>query len=174
MLLNCGVGEDSFVSLGQKKIQPVHPKGNLSWIFIGKTDAEAETPILWPLDAKHWLIWKDPDGGKDWRQEASPTPWTWVWVNSGSWWWTGRPGILQAMGSQRFGHEWVTHLNWFGFSPFIVQSIIVDRRYRTTENENIIVYTVNRSFLNLNRNQLNAFYSIMQADRPMLHQFINE
>ena len=50
-----------------KEIQPVHPKGNQSWIFIGRTDAEAETPILWPPDAKNWLIWKDPDAGKDWR-----------------------------------------------------------------------------------------------------------
>ena len=52
-----------------KEIQPVHPKGNRSWIFIGRTDAEAETPILWPPDAKNWLIWKDPDAGKDWGQE---------------------------------------------------------------------------------------------------------
>ena len=48
-----------------KKIQPVHSKGNQSWVFIGRTDAEAETPILWPSDAKNWLIWKDPDAGKD-------------------------------------------------------------------------------------------------------------
>ena len=52
-----------------KEIQPVHPKGNQSWMFIGGTDAEAETPILWPPDGKNWLIWKDPDAGKDWRQE---------------------------------------------------------------------------------------------------------
>ena len=52
-----------------KEIQPVHPKGNQSWVFIGSTDAEAETPILWPPDAKNWLIWKDPDAGKDWGQE---------------------------------------------------------------------------------------------------------
>ena len=52
-----------------KEIPPVHPKGNQSWIFIGRTDAEAETPILWPHDEKNWLIWKDPDAGKDWRQE---------------------------------------------------------------------------------------------------------
>ena len=52
-----------------KEIQPVHPKGNQSWIFFGRTDVEAETPILWPPDAKSWLIWKDPDAGKDWRQE---------------------------------------------------------------------------------------------------------
>ena len=97
-----------------KEIQPIHPKGNQSWIFIGRTDAEAETPILRPPDAKSWLIWKDPDAGKDWRQEekgttgwdgwmASLTQSTWVWVNSGSWWWTGRPGVLQSMGSQRVG-----------------------------------------------------------------------
>ena len=52
-----------------KEIQPVHPKRNQSWIFIGRTDAQAETPKLWPPDAKTWLIWKDPDAGKDWRQE---------------------------------------------------------------------------------------------------------
>ena len=52
-----------------KEIQPVNPKGNQSWVFIGRTDAEAETPIFWPSDAKNWLIWKDPDAGKDWRQE---------------------------------------------------------------------------------------------------------
>ena len=55
--------------LDSKDIQPGHPKGNQSWIFIGRTDVEAETPILWPPDVKNWLIWKDPDAGKDWRQE---------------------------------------------------------------------------------------------------------
>ena len=53
-----------------KEIQPVHPKGKKSWIFIGRIDAEAEIPILWPPDVKNWLIWKDPDAGKDWRQEG--------------------------------------------------------------------------------------------------------
>ena len=52
-----------------KEIQPVHPKGDQSWVFIGRTDVEAETPILWLPDAKSWLIWKDPDAGKDWRWE---------------------------------------------------------------------------------------------------------
>ena len=56
-----------------KEIQPVHPKGDQSWIFIGRTDAEAETPILWLPDVKNWLIWKDPDSGKDWRQEEKGT-----------------------------------------------------------------------------------------------------
>ena len=60
--------------LDSKEIQPVHPKGNQSWIFIGRTDVEAETPIFWPPDAKNWLIWKDPDAGKDWRwEEKGPT-----------------------------------------------------------------------------------------------------
>ena len=105
-----------------KEIQPIHSKGNQFWISIGKTDAEAETPILWWPDAKNWLIGKDPDTGKDWRWEEKGTTedemvgwhhqtwWTWVWVNSGSWWWTGKPGVLQSMGSQRVGHDWV--LNW--------------------------------------------------------------
>ena len=80
-----------------KEIQPVHPKGHQSWVFIGRTDVEAETPILWPPDAKRWLFWKDPDSGKDWRRRekgmaedemvrmASLTWWMWVWAGCGSW-----------------------------------------------------------------------------------------
>ena len=60
-------------SLGCKEIQPAHPKGDQSWVFIGRTDAEAETPILWPPDVKSWFIWKDPDAGKDWGQEEKGT-----------------------------------------------------------------------------------------------------
>ena len=106
-----------------KEIQPVHPKVDQSWVFIGRTDAEAETPILWPPDVKSWLIGKDPDAGKvkaggegddrgwdGWM--ASLTRWTWVWVNSGRQWWTGWPGVLWFMGLQRVGHYWVTKLNW--------------------------------------------------------------
>ena len=59
--------------LNCKEIQPVHPKGHQSWVFIGRTDVEAETPILWPLDVKSWPIWKDPDAGKDWGQEEKGT-----------------------------------------------------------------------------------------------------
>ena len=74
MLLNSGVGEDSWESLGlQKEIKPVNSKGNQSWIFIERTDAEAEALILWPPDAKNWLIGKDRDAGKDWRQEEKGT-----------------------------------------------------------------------------------------------------
>ena len=72
MLLNCAVGEDSSVSLGLKGDLTFQLE-NQSWIFSGRTDAEAETPILWPPDAKNWLIGKDPDSGKDWRQEEKGT-----------------------------------------------------------------------------------------------------
>ena len=105
--------------LDYKKIQSGNPKGKQSWIFIGRTDAEAKTPILWLPDAKNWLIWKDPGSGRLKAGEGdnrgwdgwmpSPTQWTWVWVNSVSWWWTGSPGMLQSMGSQIVGHKWV---NW--------------------------------------------------------------
>ena len=105
-----------------KEIQPVHLKGNQSWVFIGRTDVEAETPIFWPPDAKSWLIWKDPDAGKDWRQEEKGTTEDEMVMstdstdmslgNSGSWWWTGRPGVLQSMGSKRVRHDWATELNW--------------------------------------------------------------
>ena len=73
MLLNCGVGEDSWKSLGLQEIKPVNPKSNQSWIFVGRTDAEAETPILWPPDVKNWFIVKDPGPGKDWKQEKGMT-----------------------------------------------------------------------------------------------------
>ena len=69
MLLNCGVREDSWVSLGLQRDQPVSSKGNQSWIFIENIDADAEAPILWPPDVKCWLIRKDPDAGKDWIQK---------------------------------------------------------------------------------------------------------
>ena len=117
----------STVSWAQRGITT--PKGNQSWAFIERTDVEAETPILWPPDSKSWLTWKDPDAGKDWRRgkkrktedemvgwqhqlDGPGFRWTWVWMDSGSWWWTGRPGVLQFMGSQRVGHDWVTGLNW--------------------------------------------------------------
>ena len=81
-----------------KEIQPVHSKGDQSWVFVGKTDAEAETPILWLPDAKSWRIGKDPDAGKDWRQEEKGMTEDkmvgWVWARSESWWWTGKPGML--------------------------------------------------------------------------------
>ena len=110
-----------------KEIQPVNPKGNQSWTFIGRTDAKAEIPVLWPPDVKNQLIRKELDAGKNWRQEKNGMTedemvgWyqrldgQWVWASFRSWWWTGRPGMLQFMGSQRVRHDWVTELNWFLF-----------------------------------------------------------
>ena len=101
-----------------KEIQPVHSEGDQSWVFFGRNDAKAETPVLWPPHARSWLIGKDSDSGRDWGQEEKGMTedemagWTWVWVNSRSWWWTGRPGVLWFMGSQRVGHDWATELNW--------------------------------------------------------------
>jgi len=106
-----------------KEIQPVHSEGDQPWLLFGRNDAKAETPVLWSPHVKSWLI------GTDWCWEelgaggkgddrgwdgwiASLTRWTWVWVNSGSWWWTGRPCMLRFMGSQRVGHDWATGLNW--------------------------------------------------------------
>ena len=118
-----------------KETQTVHPRGNQSWVFIGRTDAEAETPILSSPDVKNWLIRKDPDAGKDWRREEKETTenemvgwhhhqWTWVWVNSRSWWWTGKPDLLQSMGSQRVRHDWATELtDWT--EPYCLASLIL-------------------------------------------------
>ena len=69
MLLNCGIGKDSWESLDSEEIKSVNPKGNQSWIFIGRTDAEDEAAKLWPPDEKSWLIGKDPNAGKNWGQE---------------------------------------------------------------------------------------------------------
>ena len=100
------------------EIKSVNPKGKQSWISIGGTAAEAETQILWPSDGKSRLTRKDLDAGKDWRQQekgmtedvwmASLTQWAWVWASSWTWWRTKKPGVLQSMGSQRVGHDWVT------------------------------------------------------------------
>ena len=113
-----------------KEIKPVNPKGNQPWIFIGRTDAEAETPILWPLmrrtdSLKKTWCWErlkagGEGGDRGWDGwMASPTWWTWVWANSGRWWRTGKPGVLQSMGSQRVGHNWMTE---HAHSKFVTKS----------------------------------------------------
>ena len=98
-----------------KEIKPVHPKGNQSWIFIGRMDAEAEAPILWPPAAsleKTLMLARlkaregDDRGWDGWM--ASLTQWTWVWANTGREWRTGKPGLLQSMGSQRVRHNLAT------------------------------------------------------------------
>ena len=105
-----------------KEIQPVHPKGNQSLVFIGRTDVEAETPILWPPDVKCWLIWKDPDSGKDWKWEEKGTTedemvgWHYQ-LNGHGYGWT--PGVCDGQGGlaccgswdHRVGLEWVTELH---------------------------------------------------------------
>ena len=124
MLLNCGAGEDSWESpLDCKEIKPVNPKGNQPWIFTGRTDPEAEAPILWPPDVKNWLTGKDPDAGKGWRQEEKGMTEDEM---------VGRHhrlnghAIEQARGvgdgqgglaccsswGCRVGHDWATELNW--------------------------------------------------------------
>ena len=105
-----------------KEIQPVHPKGDQSWVFIGGTDVEAETPILWPPDVESWLIWKDPDAGKiEGRRRRGQQRMRWLdgitdTMDMGLGRLRelviGRPGVLQFMGSQRVGHDWATELNW--------------------------------------------------------------
>ena len=104
-----------------KEIQPVHPKGNRSWIFIARTDVEAKIPTVWPPDVKNWLFGKDPDAGKDWggrrrgwqkmRSLDVITDLMDMNLSSGSWWWTWKSGVLQSMGLQRVGHDWATELN---------------------------------------------------------------
>ena len=100
-----------------EEIQPVHPKRDQSWIFTGQTDAKAETPVVWSPDEKNWLFGNlslmlgKIEGGRRRGQQRMrwldgiTTRWTWVWVNSRSWWWTRRPGVLQSMRSQRVGHN---------------------------------------------------------------------
>ena len=124
MLLNCGVGEDYWESLGlqgdptspswRRSVLGVHWK-DWYWSWNSKTLATS---------CKELTHWKDPDAGRDWGAGgegddrgwagwiALQTRWTWVWANSGSWWWTGKPGVLQLMGSQRVGCDWATELNW--------------------------------------------------------------
>ena len=120
MLLNCGV-EDSWESLDCKESQPIHPKGGQSSVFIGRTDVEAETPILWPPDAKNWLIGKDPDVGKDWRQEKGMTEDEmagWHQLNGHEF--GSTPGVGDGQGGlvccsswgHSLGHDWVTEVNW--------------------------------------------------------------
>ena len=136
--------------LDSKETQPLNPKGNQ---FIERTDAEAETLILWPFDMKSWLTVKDPDARRDWRQEekgtprgqdcwmASPTQCTRVWANSKRRWRTGKPGVLQSMALQRAGHDWMTehqqnsgkirtfhppsHLIFHFVFPFILTFILI-------------------------------------------------
>ena len=149
-----------------KEIQPDHPKGNQSWIFIGRTDAEVEAPKLWLPDAKKMTHWKRPwcwqrlkaggegdnRGWDGWM--ASPTQWTWVWASCRSWWWTGSPGVLQSMGSQEVGHDLLVNgtelnLRWSIFS-YIYQRTEIDLYI---SNEILFVHFPNPEILEREGNQ---------------------
>ena len=110
-----------------KEIQPVHPKGNQSWVFIGRTDFEAETPILWPPDAKSWLIGKDPDARRDWGQEKGMTEdkmaWWHHWLDGRESEWT--PGVGDEQGGLACCDSWgceeldmTEQLNWTELGTF--------------------------------------------------------
>ena len=122
MLLNCGVGKDSESPLDCKEIQPVHPKGDQSWVFTGRTDAEAETPILWPPHTKSWLTGKDPDAGRDWGEDEKGTTEDEMagWhhrLDGCEFWWT--PGVGDGQGCLACSDSWgckesdtTERLNW--------------------------------------------------------------
>ena len=124
--------------LDWKQIKPANPKGNQSWIFMGKTDAEAEAPILWPHDVKSWVIGKDPDAWKVWRQqememtEDDMVGWHhWLdgheieqAVSAGDG--QEKPGMLQPMGLQRVGHDWSTELIEMMINKFSKREVIYD------------------------------------------------
>ena len=124
MLLNCGVGEDSWESLGLQG-DPTSPSWRRSVLGVHWKDLcwswNSNILATWWEELTHWKrtwCWEGlgaggEGGDREWDSwMASPTWWTWVWVNSGSWWWTGRPGVLRFMGSQRVRHDWATVLNW--------------------------------------------------------------
>ena len=121
MLLNCGAGEDSWESLALQGDQTIQSKRK-STLNIHWKDwcwSWSSNPLATWCELSHWKrpwCWErlkvegDDKGWDGWM--VSPTQWTWVWVNSGSWWWTGRPGVLRSMGSRRVGHDWATDLNY--------------------------------------------------------------
>ena len=117
-------------------------------MFIGRTTVEAETPILWPPDVKEELThlkrfwcWErlkaggegDDRGWDGWM--ASLTQWTWVWVNSRSWWWTGKPSVLQSTGSQRITHYWGTELNWTEGKQYRITQRLLNKTQCEVENQ---------------------------------------
>ena len=120
----------------------VHPKGNPPEHSLeGRTETEAEAPILWVPDAKSWLTGKDPEAGKDWGREERGWQrtrwldgidyhWTRTWANSGRWWRTEEPGVLQSMGSQRVGHDLATELNYV---PWYLLSVLQAESYQVLQ-----------------------------------------
>ena len=124
MLLNCSVGEDSSESLGckvrstQSILKEISPGCSLVGLIL-KLKLQYFGHLMWRVDSFEKTLMlrnikgsgeRDDTGWDDWM--ASPTQWTWVWMDSGSWWWTGRPGVLRFTGMQRAGHDWATEMNW--------------------------------------------------------------
>ena len=144
MLLNCGVGEDSWASLGLQGDPTSHSKGDQSWIFIGRTDTETETLILWPPHAKSWLIGKDPDAGRDWGQEEKGTTEDEMagWhhrLNGHEFEWT--PGVGDGQGGlaccDSWGHkesDMTEPLNWIELKVYsnVIQLYVFFRLYYVT------------------------------------------
>ena len=145
MLLNCGIDKTLESPLDCKEIKPINPKGNKSWIFIGRTDAEAEDPILLPPNVKSWLIGKDPDAGKDWKQEEKGT------AEDEMVGWHHRldghefehaPGVGNGQGSLECCSPWgckesdmAEQLNWtVGFKTGIL-NFLLDRGFRSWEGQ---------------------------------------
>ena len=152
--------------LDYKEIKAINPKGNQSWIFIGGTDAEAETPIFWPPDTKNWLIGKDPDTGEDWRQEEKGMTedemvrWH-HWLSGhefeqtprdGS---TGKPGMLQSMGSPRVGHKRATEQH-------MTPKTTVCKKYTTPSANKLLLTSASKAILKVNslspKYRLNCFW----------------
>ena len=135
-----------------KEIKQVNPKGNQFWVFIGRTDAEAQAPTLatWCKELTHWKgpwrLARLKTGGEGNDREwdgwmTSPTWCTWVWASSRSWWWVVKPGVLQSMGSQRVRHNWVTELNWYVESKISHKWTCLRNRNRLRDIENKLMVT---------------------------------
>ena len=127
--------------------------------------------LFWGTNTKNWLIWKDPDAGKDWKQEekgmtgwdggmTSPTQWTWVWAGSRSWWWTGK-----SMGSQRVGHDWVTELNWGRLTEDLSQGWILSdsSKVGAPNLQHLIPDDLRWSWYNNNRNKGDNKYKALES-----------
>ena len=128
-----GISQARVPEWGAIAFSAVNPKGNQPWIFFGRPGAEwsSSTLATWCEELTHWKrpwCWERLKGGEGGDREwdgwmASLTLWTWVWASSGSWWWTGKPGMLQSTRLQRVGHDWSTELNWTDVFPTKIKSV---------------------------------------------------
>ena len=138
LVIEARSNEDSWESLALQGDQTVNPKGNQSWKLIGRTDAELKLQYFGYLMQRANSLEKtlmlvrlraggegDNRGWDGWM--ASPTRWTWVWASSRKWWWTGKPGVLQPMGSQRVGHDWATELNCVQTTHISSKRVILEK-----------------------------------------------